>query len=321
MEIFLNDCSLHEQFPDIPSFRAAIVRLMGMREIARRFGGEIHCHRTFVGRKPIRNTPLSKVLNRFTRDQERAVMSWITRGGPFWDDHRQHDSGDWLECRGEIVTDSAVGEAAYRNLHGAECGLVSVTPSDWKYSPIDVVWRQSDDELDDRTVRVLNWWNADALKVVFQKTAKPIRSWRELRRVSIDRFAALEFSDDCFEPLCSTPFAVGAASRFLELLAILDQLAGAHDEKGVRMEEGHKIHHTHFTGDRAKFSDSSDTEKRKFKSKMTFRHPRDPAATLFCTWHGKLRSGSLRLRLHFSWPVQDGDPVYVVYAGPKITKR
>lgn len=321
MEIFLNDCSLHEQFSDIPSFRAAIVRLMGVRKAAGRFGREIHCHRTFAERKPIRNTPLPKALNRLTRDQERAVMSWIARGGPFWDDRRQHDGGDWLERRGEVVTDSAVGEAAYRKLHGAECGLVSVAPSDWECSPIDVVWRRSDEGLDDRAVRVLNWWNADALETFLQKAAPPIRSWRELRRVSIDRFAALVFSDDCFEPLYSTPFAVGAANRFLELLAILDRLARCHDKRGVRTEEGHQIYRTHFTGDRARFSDSSDTEKRDFENKMTFRHPRDLGSSLFCTWHGKLSSGNLPLRLHFSWPVPAGDPVYVVYAGLKITRR
>ena len=29
----------------------------------------------------------------------------------------------------------------------------------------------------------------------------------------------------------------------------------------------------------------------------------------------------MTLRLHFSWPVRAGEPVYVVYAGPKLTKR
>ena len=29
----------------------------------------------------------------------------------------------------------------------------------------------------------------------------------------------------------------------------------------------------------------------------------------------------MTLRLHFSWPIEAGKPVYIVYAGPKITKR
>ncbi|MCY3818840.1 MAG: hypothetical protein OXH52_05670 [Gammaproteobacteria bacterium] len=46
---------------------------------------------------------------------------------------------------------------------------------------------------------------------------------------------------------------------------------------------------------------------------------RDPMASLFCPWHGKV--SRLTLRLHFSWPVEAGRPIYVVYAGPKITSR
>ena len=29
----------------------------------------------------------------------------------------------------------------------------------------------------------------------------------------------------------------------------------------------------------------------------------------------------MTLRLHFSWPIRSGKPVYIVYAGPKITRR
>ena len=35
--------------------------------------------------------------------------------------------------------------------------------------------------------------------------------------------------------------------------------------------------------------------------------------------HGKVRRGMLRL--HYSWSGKAGEPVYVVYVGPKITKR
>ena len=71
-------------------------------------------------------------------------MGWLTHGGPFWDDLPRHGPDDYLECRGEVVTSSAVGEAAYRKLHAAECALVSVTPSDWNFSPVAVTWQRED---------------------------------------------------------------------------------------------------------------------------------------------------------------------------------
>jgi hypothetical protein len=40
---------------------------------------------------------------------------------------------------------------------------------------------------------------------------------------------------------------------------------------------------------------------------------------IFCTWHGKVKTP--QYRIHFSWPISAVAPLYVVYIGPKITKR
>ena len=56
---------------------------------------------------------------------------WLADKGPFWDVLRQHKPDDWLECNNTIVTDTAVGEAAFRKLNDIESALISVVPSDW----------------------------------------------------------------------------------------------------------------------------------------------------------------------------------------------
>ena len=95
--------------------------------------------------------------------------------------------------------------------------------------------------------------------------------------------------------------------------------ARAFDATGARTTEGQRIYQDYFTGDNALFSDSSDDEKHRFREALTFPHPNERGNSLFCTWHGKVRH--LTLRLHFSWPIESGEPVYVVYAGPKLTRR
>ena len=142
---------------------------------------------------------------------------------------------------------------------------------------------------------------------------------RSARGVEKKRFTSLTITEDCFAPLASLPFAKSAADRLLALLSVLDRLACAFDDKGARNAEGRHIYTDYFTGDRALFSDSSDTEKRKSRDELTFPHPENPITSLFCPWHGKV--SHMTLRLHFSWPIVAGKPVYVVYAGPKITKR
>ena len=109
-----------------------------------------------------------------------------------------------------IVTNSAVGEAAFRTLHGADCGLISVTPSDWDYSPLDVTWRREDEGADDRSTALQNWRSSPTLEAGLRDMAPPIRSWDDLRQAAA-RFESLTCTGDCFDPLSGVPFAKSAA--------------------------------------------------------------------------------------------------------------
>ena len=320
MEFFANEISIHRQFHDLPTFHGALERLIGMRGVARRFGLNVYCHRALVDAEPVPGLRMQQVVQRLANNERRALMSWLTRGGPFWDDLRRHDANEWLECRGEIVTDTAVGESAYRALRGVECALISATPSDWDFSPVEVIWNREAEGLDNQNAALENWRDAAALEERLQHAAPPMRSWDDLGDFSKIRFSRLTFTVLCFDPLAGVPFAKSAADRILELLSILDRFANAFDAGGSRTPEGSRIYQDYFTGgENALFSDSSDPEKRKFRTKLTFPHPNEPGGSLFCTWHGKVRH--MTLRLHFSWPIRAGEPVYVVYAGPKLTKQ
>ena len=74
-------------------------------------------------------------------------MQWLNHHGPFWEDVRQHGVNDWLEYNGTIVTDTAVGEAAYCLFHGVPRDLVSMEPSCWLTSPLSVDWREAAEHL------------------------------------------------------------------------------------------------------------------------------------------------------------------------------
>ena len=322
MYIFANELSIHDQFHDIASFHSALKRLMVLRNSARDFGRDVYCRKSLLCVKAVSGMPIKQVLNRLSNNESRAMMHWITRGGPFWDDLRQHSGDDYMECPGEvIVTDSAVGEAAYQKLSNVECGLVSVTPSDWDYSPIEVTWRREAEGLEDKSTVLKNWTDVESLESSLHDAAPPIQSWDELRNISTKRFRSLTITDNCFKHLAGVPFAKSSADRFLVLLTILEQYACAFDATGKRTPEGHWIYQEYFTGegDSALFSDSSDTEKQDFRKELTFPHPDHLGETLFCTWHGKVRHQTLRM--YFSWPTQFGKQIYIVYAGPKITKK
>ena len=292
---------------------------MAMRALAKRFDRDVHCHSAILTRDVLRGVSLQKVVGALPRDRQRAVMWWLTRGGPFWWRDRRHGGDDYLESQGDLVTESAIAEAAFRTLHDAECGLMSFSPSDWNQSPISVIWRREAEGFDDESVAVENFWTVDNLEERLGHAMAPIQSWIQLRQVSERGFPRLTFGEDCFSALRALPFRRSAATRILELLRILDRFAEAFHADGGRSREGHRIYRDHFTGDNALFSDSSPTEKREFGLKLRFPHPDEPDEVLSCTWHGKVRT--MTLRMHFSWPVRYGRPVYVMYIGQKITRR
>ena len=319
MEFFANEMSIHQQFNDLPTFQDAVGRLMAMRSVARRFGLDVYSHRALLDVEPVPGVWMQQAVQGLASNERRALMSWLTHQGPFWDDIRRHDADDWLECRGEIVTDSAVGEAAYRTMHGVECALISATPSDWDYSPVEVTLSRETEGLDDRNATLDNWRGGAALKEWLLNASPSIRSWADLGELSRTRFTRLTFADRCFEPLAGVPFARSAADRMVFLLSALDSFAREFDASGSRTPEGSRIYREYFSGEEALFSDSSVTEKRNFRARLTFPRPERPGESMFCTWHGKV--SHMTLRLHFSWPVRADEPVYVVYAGPKLTKR
>ena len=321
MQLLVNDLSVHGQFSNLDKFRDALGRIMVIREVAKRYERELDCHSSFSITPVTSEMSLIQAVHKVPdKDWQRAVMQWLNRSGPFWDVEEKHEGDDYFECKGEVVTDTAIGEAAYRSLRGSRCDLVSAVPSEWNFSPIEVVWRREVEGLDDQTASLENWRDPDSLEESLKDSAPLLESWEDLQNVSTNRFETLTFVRDCFKPLEGLPFANSTANRCIELLDILDRFACAFDSTGKRSPEGHDIYQNFFTGERAWFSDSTSNEKNDFLAEMTFRHPDNPEKSLFCPWHGKVNYPHFPIRIHFSWPVLATEPLYVAYVGPKITR-
>ena len=317
MGYLVNDLSLDGQYPDFEAFRNGIVRIMKMRQLALRYGRELYCHRNLINARVTPRLSMPQVIGLFSIEEKRVLMPWLTKRGPFWEDIRQHKEDEYLECYQDIVTDSAIGEAAYCCLIGIERGLASFSPSSWEFSPVPVSWVV--DTGDDRSVDVLNYWDTTSFERALKAAPAPITSWDQLASFCNTHFHDLMFSEDSFEPLRGHPFVHGAMNRILELLDTLDKIMNSRDEKGEFSSEGQRLYQDHFVGGKAWFSDSSEREKQEFATGITFPHPEKIGEHIFCPWHGKVKTP--QIRIHFPWPPENGRPLYVLYIGPKITKR
>ena len=326
MDLLVNDLSIHGQFHDLDSFHEALERLMEMRRVAKRFQRDIFYNDDFLIKNPIQNTQIQQAIHSFRDiDKRRAIMIWLNKGS-FWNtqEQRKHSKNDSLKCinkNDQVVTNHAVGEAAFRELNGSSCGVISMKPSDWQFTPVQVVHRYDNEEIEDPRVDVENFFDPHELEICLQNAEPPISSWSDLQRVALARFDQLVFADACFEPLDPLPFQRCSAETLMNRLHVLNQLAPGWGGDGGWTAQQQQLHKNHFHGDNAHFSDSSksETQKLKIRKKLTFPHPEHPGEKLFCPYHGKERH--LTLRLHFWQPTELGEHVYVVYIGPKLTKK
>ena len=211
MQLLFNDLSVHEQFHDTLSFLDALDRVMDMRGVARDFKREIHCHYEISNSMPMQGKSMPKAIGQLKNpEKRRAAMVWMANG-PFWDAQCMHDPDDCLrddclECEDKAgktvrVTDSAVGEAVRRGLHGSDVGLVSFMSSDWGFSPVCVRWLRNEAKDIKGPKDICNWRDADALRAAMENLEPPVRSWKGLRDTAVDRFKCLTFDDTCFAPL------------------------------------------------------------------------------------------------------------------------
>jgi hypothetical protein len=317
MELVVNDLSLHGQYAERAQLQMALQRVLQIRDIARRFGRSVLCQRQLVQRAAIGSRSMREVVGELPLELRRALLSWLDRLGPYWEDERAHDEDQWLEERDRIVTGHAIAEAAFRVAHGLNPALVSFAPSDYNHTPIQVRWLHGHSAATD--IEVSNHWDPAEVEVALKTAEPPVTSWSQLDVRARNRFPGLEFSSGAFGPLDGHPFVQPAANRFLLHFHIFNRFKQSHDADGRRTEGGQRLYDDHFMGDKAAFSDSSDSEKSDFKSEMTFPHPEGGGKTLFCPFHGKVKTP--QLRAHFTWPVQKDQPIRVVYVGPKLTKR
>lgn len=308
MDLLLNDLSIHQQFQSVAEFRDAFDRIVDMRNTARKFDRGLYCRKN-IALIPINSSTL--VREALAPEKRKAFMSWLDRQGPFWDDERKHRSDDWLMSGDEIVTDTAVGEAAYCSTIGIDRRLVSLAPSEWNYSPIVVTLTDTSTD-----VEVSNYWELSSLETALRGSQPDIKTCEQLEEVCKIRFQRLRFSEDSFGYL-RNHFVPALVDNIISRLEVLDKLMGERDATGSWMRN--PTFQDFFTGSNAWFSDSSESEKNSFRRKLSFKHPERMGQTIFCPWHGKLRHQSYPYRIHFSWPVSAAEPLYVVYVGPKLT--
>lgn len=319
MAFFVNDCSLHGQFAHVSDFRKALEQLWRCQRIIEQYQRRLFVSRQ-IGDRPVcsEQTFRETVQATGNRDLIRKVMVWIDRLGPFVEDERIGNPNEYL-CLpdGTIVTDTALGAAAWHQFQDKEAGIVSIEPSDFVYTPIEIHWYCTDD--DAMPIELSNFWEYLELQKHLQRLHQLPQTWRALIALLPSRYPHLTFLPNCGDRLLQEPFSRSVAERVLHLLDVLNNLKTCFDEQGKRTQDGETLLDNYFRRERALFSDASEQEKNdeRMRNAMTFNAP--DGSSIECFWHGKINTPPYRI--HFTFPITASQPLYIAYIGPKLTKQ
>jgi len=316
MEWHLNDLSLHGQFASPQDFRTALEPILKARANAAAVAAKLFTSREFSFRPATPDMNLREAVLAI-RDQNfvRQTLSWLDRAGPFGDDDRVHLPEDCFEHDGSDVTNLGLGEAARRHLAFRATSVFSLISERFQYSPLKVDYALPEEPLG--VILITNSWHIEDL---LGSTNNMPSSWSALLQYSSQEFTNLVFSDDILSQLAPFPCNPVIVERALELFEVLQSLATETNADGSLTPHGHELHQVYFQGHAPKFTDESDSNKRDFKSDLTFKDPSDPGKNIFCPWHGKIKQQ--QFRIHFEWPRPAGQTqIKLLYFADKITKH
>ena len=83
MELIFNELSVHGQFPDVSTFKAAVERLMDMRTLLRKLGRDLYCHRNVTNSQVTRDATIPEAIQALDLNSRRALMGLANKAWSF----------------------------------------------------------------------------------------------------------------------------------------------------------------------------------------------------------------------------------------------
>lgn len=312
--VIFNDASIHGQFAAAEPFWDSFRTLWKLRKRLIEKGLHLKVCRSIRTRKVTASQNFNDLLRSLPSDLKSQLLVWLDHKGPFWDDERRHSENEYFECDDEIVTDTGAAEAAVLEIEGTKIWLFSIAPSNYLHNPLQVAWRERSGG--DLLIDIPNGWTEEQVEECAKLLDQPFKSWDELLSWAQRECKSLVMSPDIAMTL-PDEFMLSVPNQAKVLLQTLNTMVEHIKNRDEQKFNPMWIDWVH--GDKARFSDSSNSEINEFGKKLTFRDP-ESGDEILCSWHGKIRTR--QFRIHFDWPLPDGaDKLFVAYVGPKITKR
>ncbi|ELB2790484.1 hypothetical protein O4H51_05175 [Aeromonas hydrophila] len=141
-----------------------------------------------------------------------------------------------------------------------------------------------------------------------------ISSWTDTLNYCKEFCSAVFLCEKCMEPMYKYPFNKAVSNNIIRLIEILNEIE-CNTTNNTLTEYGNRIYQENFNQQNSNFS----SEKGTFNFDVTLSN--GEKATDNYPYHGKIESEHDPIRIHFTWPRKDDQPINILYIGTKLTKK
>jgi hypothetical protein len=305
-----NDLSLQKNYTDISVLKKDLKELADFYDAGKKFGHTIYLHRDTIKQVSVLKTPFHAALmdTRFFTHQQRAkIFIMLDKSSPVLPDDTTIPSGLVFYYEGQTIPTTGLAECAYQVYMGESISTYSLSASFFLKNILVVSIKQNDASLGDLSIE--NYFSLSDFNQRLQSLRGPMKSWEDFFYFAESRYKWVECTTEARIPLRRHAFEQVLADRIICRMDALEQMAGAQSEEIFLELEKNYCH-----GDRAWFTDESNTRKQELKNQLTFMV--NGVQTL-CPYHGKISYRTFRI--HFTPRPKRGKKIYIAYIGYKIT--
>ena len=273
MLFILNEISIDSQFLDAREFNSCISELLEARCKNRVLLENFKINRNAINRKINSNLTVAEAFSKHgDRDRRKLFYVWFASSGPFHDDERVDVKNDYFEYAGIDVTDSGLGEAARRAVLGMQVVTFSFAGCvpDFTHTPLMIDHGPIEEWLGQYELD--NIWTIDELTRKAEQARAAPQTWEELIKNASEDYPFLLLSESIYEnpSLKREPFSKTIADSAHFLLHILNRYMEIANQHGYGAEGAKEILRNHFSGERARFSPESESNRNRFRNSLTF---------------------------------------------------
>jgi hypothetical protein len=305
-----NDLSLQKNYTDVSSLKNDLKELADFYDAGKRFEHTVYLHRDAIKQLSVLKTPFHGALKDtrfFTQSQRAKIYIMLDKTSPVLPDDTAIPSGLAFYYEGQAIPNTGLAECAYQAYMEESTSTYSLSGSCFRKNTLIVSIKQNDTSLSELPIE--NYFSLSDFNQKLQSLRGPMRSWESFFNFTELRYKWVECTDELRIPLRRQAFEQRLADKIICRMDALEQMADAQSEE-IFLELEKKYCH----GDRAWFTDESETRKHELKDKLTFMV--DGIKTL-CSYHGKISYRTFRI--HFTPRPKRGEKIYIAYIGYRIT--